>query len=40
VLERLRAVDVSKITPIDALNLLNLLREMALLEAGDEGGRR
>jgi DNA mismatch repair protein MutS len=40
VLARLRAVDITAITPIEALNLLNLLREMAVLERGGEGGRR
>jgi DNA mismatch repair protein MutS len=39
VMERLRAADITKITPLEALNLLNLLREMALLEGGGESER-
>jgi len=39
VMERLRAVDITQITPLEALNLLNLLREMVLLEGGGEGER-
>jgi DNA mismatch repair protein MutS len=39
VMERLRAADITKITPLEALNLLNLLREMALQEGGGEGER-
>jgi DNA mismatch repair protein MutS len=39
VIERLRKVDISRITPLEALNLLNQLREMALPEAGSERRR-
>jgi DNA mismatch repair protein MutS len=39
VIERLRKVDISRLTPLEALNLLNQLREMALPEAGSERRR-
>jgi DNA mismatch repair protein MutS len=36
VLERLRGLDISQLTPLDAMNLLSLLQEMARLQ-GDSG---